>query len=237
MKRIVVVISLAALFTYCSQPRSTQSGSGTATSRISTRSANTATGDPADTVMITGMQKVPILGRNEAGISADLEGTWILQSISGSPVTDKSSINTSLLNKPTTEAKRDSIIKTEIVNGQIKTTTEVNIERPGSEVKKITPPQGSNYHIPEKPSLNFYGSNETFSGFTGCNKISGRFKMVSPHYISFQNAAPSTKMVCIGDYDEATFVDALHRVNSFKSVNGQLQLLEGEKVIMVFSRK
>ena len=232
-----MLISVAALFSYCSSPRPTQSTTASASSRISSRHSHAEGMDPADTVMITGIQKLPILGRNEAGISADLEGTWILQSISGSTITDKSSINTSLLNKTTIESKRDSITKTEIVNGQTKTTTEVNIERPGPEVKKITPPQGANYHIPEKPSLNFYGSNETFSGFTGCNKISGRFKMVSPHYISFQNAAPSTKMVCIGDYDEASFVDALHRVNSFKTANGQLQLLEGEKVVLVFSRK
>jgi heat shock protein HslJ len=102
---------------------------------------------------------------------------------------------------------------------------------------RLHPEQGSTYHIPERPSISFFGSNETFTGFTGCNKMGGRFTVSGTRNISFKSAAPSTRMVCIGDYNESTFIDALQKVNTFKRQGEQLLLLQGTKVLLQFAKK
>ncbi|HEX8462968.1 MAG TPA: META domain-containing protein, partial [Segetibacter sp.] len=122
------------------------------------------------------------------------------------------------------------------VNGVAYTSTEVEVRRVAPVDKQITPAQGTKMHMPEKPSISFFGVNETFSGFTGCNKYTGRYK-INGNKISLNNPAASTKMVCLGNYDEKTFLNTLASVNSFRSQNGQLELLNGEEVLLVFTKK
>jgi heat shock protein HslJ len=250
---MVVLITIAALFSFCGTPRENTSGTPNRTSRAMRGYSGASAAD--DTITITGSQVVPVLGRNEAGIRPDIEGTWILET-SAVPVATNTNNITSNKNlaankngkeyngrvidesmRGSKEIKRDSSTS-KTADGVTHTSTTVYLINKDGDGNRITPPQSSNpnVHIPERPSLRFYGSNETFSGFTGCNKISGRYTM-NGNSISFQNAAPSTKMVCIGDYDENAFIAALNRVNAFKSTNGKLQLLSGNDVVLIFSRK
>ncbi len=230
MKQIMVLLPIMVLFSFCTSTKS-NNGQG---NRLPVIGRNIINGD---TVVITGTEKITLLGRSEEGVLPDLEGTWQLQSIDGIPVVETSKVNTDNLNNNPTVYKSDTVKTIKIVNGDTITTTEINSQIPSEGIKKITPPQGKNYHIPQKPSISFYGSNETYTGFTGCNRMSGRYKLVSPNRISFQKAAASTKMVCIGDYDETTFLDALHKVNTFQSENSQLSLMHGDKVVLVFTKK
>jgi heat shock protein HslJ len=126
-------------------------------------------------------------------------------------------------------------VRTEVINGV--TQTETIIERPAYQGKKITPAQSGNYHIPQKPYLSFYGSNETFSGFSGCNKLSGRYKMMGQKNINLEKAALSTRMACIGDYDENLFINSLHEINAYNIENNQLRFLKGGTVILVFLKR
>jgi len=239
MKRIIVLITLASGLSYCSSPHSTDKSNPESASRRFNQPNNVVrsadSSEPAGPIRISGAQYIPVEGRRESGILPELEGKWVLQSMGGTNIPSTSSINI----PPKTALpgeRRDSVTRTEKVNGVTQTITEVNIELPGKEEKRITPPQGTNFHIPEKPSINFYGSNETFAGFTGCNKYSGRYLLSGTNSISLQNATASTKMVCIGDYDETAFLNTLRRVNSFKGTSDQLQLMEGDSVLLVFSR-
>jgi len=240
MKKILVLLPVAALFS-CGTPKTTKSSAQeTASNRLnSPGNGLSSNSNTTDTITVTGTEYLPIVGKSETGTRINLEGAWVLQSMNGSKIPGTSGINTSLTTKappPGTEIRRDSVTSTKTINGVTHTTTEVQIDRMGNPLQKITPSQGSNYHIPEKPGLNFYGSNETFSGFTGCNKISGRYTLSDTNSISFHNAAPSTKMVCIGDYDENAFLKALHSVTKFKGTNNELQLMEGDKVVLVFTK-
>lgn len=198
------------------------------------RSPKKASTKADDTVIVTGVQKLPILGRSENGVLHDIEGTWQLVSINGNKIAEFGGFDPALLKKNTT-GKGDTTVTTETVNGVTK--TETIIERPANQGKKITPAQSGNYHIPQKPYLSFYGSNETFSGFSGCNKLAGRYRMIGQNNINLEKAALSTRMACIGDYDENLFINTLHDVNGFNVENGQLQLLKGGKVILVFEKK
>jgi heat shock protein HslJ len=254
MLRTTVLILAAITFTHCGTPRRTGTGGSTADSRFSTGSQPTVKTGPEDSIRITGTEYVPVYGRNEAGVRVDLEGSWVLHAIGTSValrqenrVADlkaakdeagKAYNGTVISNRMNnaTEVKRDSV-STKTSDGTVYTTTTVYlIDKDGNTATKITPPQGQTLHIPAPPSLSFYGSNETFSGFTGCNKISGRFS-VQGNKINFQHSGPSTRMVCIGDYDEQAFLSTLKRVNSFRTQNGQLELLEGDNALLVFTRK
>jgi heat shock protein HslJ len=224
MRRIFILIPVAVIIASCGTPKTTRSGSGSNAMR-------TGTSGQSEEVTVTGTEVLPILGRNESGIRADLEGTWTLQSSPGGSLTN---------NQPApkgVETRNDTTTSTETVNGTTRTTTSVDIVR--EKEARITPPQSSNpnMHVPEAPSIRFFGSNETVSGFTGCNKFSGRFTQTGSNSISFQNVNPSTKMVCIGSYDENAFMNLLRRVNSFRSTGGRIELMNGNDVLLVFSRK
>jgi heat shock protein HslJ len=177
-------------------------------------------------------------GKSEAGVRPDLEGTWVLESLEG--YTSKGDARQKLedlANAKTAAASRnDTITTTTTKNGVTTTSREINLERT-NDLPKITPPQGSNYHIPERPTISFFGSNETFSGFTGCNKYSGRYVQQDSTSLELKTASPSTKMVCLGDWDEAAFIAALHRVTKFKGTESTLELMEGGNTIMTFRRK
>jgi heat shock protein HslJ len=244
MKPILMLLPLAVFFVSCGSPKQIK-GTGNAPVALNrVTSGNNA----SDTVAITGAEYIPVEGRNEAGVRPDLQGTWMLQSLNGSTITEANKLNIDVTNKALgkesgsgkkyengTEVRRDSTV-TKLKDGSTQTETMVYLSK-DNRGNNITPPQGTNYHIPARPSLSFYGSNETFSGFTGCNKISGRYLMSGKNSISFQNASASTKMVCIGDYDENAFLDALHRVNSFRATNGKLELMDGANVVLVFDKK
>jgi heat shock protein HslJ len=191
----------------------------------------TANNTQSEEVMVTGTEVLPILGRNESGIRQDLAGTWTLQSSPGGSIANNQTPPTGV------QPRSDTTTTTETVNGTTRSTTTVQTIR--EKEARITPPQSANpnMHVAEAPSLRFFGSNETVSGFTGCNKFSGRFTQRGSNSISFQNVNPSTKMVCIGGYDENAFMNLLRRVNSFRSTNSQLELMDGNDVILVFSKK
>jgi heat shock protein HslJ len=177
---------------------------------------------------------IPIEGRSQAGVPKELQGTWLL--VSGVKRT-KPGVDVS--NKkiaPGTEMRRDSVTTTATVNGETRTTTEVNIERMGQPIRQITPPQKENMHKAENPSISFYGENETFSGFTGCNKYAGRYKIEGNKIILLDGAA-STKMVCLGDYNEEDYLASLKKINSFRANNGRLELMDGNSVVLTFAKK
>jgi len=176
---------------------------------------------------------LPVEGRSETGIPADLQGTWVL--VSGIEKTP-SAVGREIKPAPGTETRRDSVTTTENVNGVTHTTTVVEIDRIGVPDKTVTQPQSNKMHKAEKPGISFYGQNETFSGFTGCNKYSGRYS-ISGHNISLKNATASTQMLCMGDYDEKTYLNTLKKVTAFKTNNGNLELMDGENVLLVFEKK
>lgn len=235
MANFIRLFLIALLFSYCSSNKSTSSSPSTAKKRIvhlnDTLKARYRVPDEADSVHWVGSQYVPITARRE--FTPDpLEGMWVLDSMNGQKVPNPTGLNTE-----------------KISDGELGKTQESNnsnngtLESPGLsesetdlESRRITPPQGSKFHLPEKPRISFFGGNETFSGFTGCNKFSGRFHITAPNKLQLSNAAPSTKMVCIGDYNEEDFIKALHQVNGFRAQGNSLALLSGTNPILVFTR-
>ncbi|WP_207493352.1 META domain-containing protein [Aridibaculum aurantiacum] len=251
MKPFLLALGISAAFVHCGPPKLTHTGQPTATTRYNSGASPTipAKVGAVDTITVTGSEYLQVSGRNENGMYPDLEGRWEMIAMPGTNfkntnniIKDAASVKGEV-GKPYTGAvigdamKGSSEVKRETVNDGTNTTTTVYLVNKQSSETRITPPQGSSFHTPEAPSLNLFGSNETFSGFTGCNKIAGRYTLKSNNGITFRHSAPSTRMACIGDYDEKAFLQSLQRVNKYKSTGTELQLLDGEEVLFVFSRK
>lgn len=221
MKHLIVYILCAVLFSFCKSPGSTSGNSRR----------------PFDTTAIKVIGDTLISVDVRKQVDQSLEGKWILESIMGVPLPE-SKIDTSAFNRKTVaEERRDTVETTETRGGRTRTVRNITIQKPQSNEQRITPPQGANYHIPEPPSINFYGSNETFSGFTGCNKFAGRYQRFDSIGIRLNNAEASTKMVCIGSYNEEDYLQKLRRTTRFETANGRLKLYEGETELLAFRRE
>jgi heat shock protein HslJ len=219
MRNSLLLLIIAVIFANC-QPEKSGTGSG-ASNRWRNKSG--ADNSAADSVTITGAEYVPVYGRNENGVKPTLEGSWELESMEGykweTDVVEK------LKALENNKYAADS-------NGQLK------VPQGAGEEARITPNRSDKYHIPEKPSISFFGMNETFSGYTGCNKYTGRYVMEdTSSKISLKTAAAATKMVCLVDKVEQTFLNHLKSVEKFRGTSGRLELLAGDKVVMTFRKK
>ena len=81
------------------------------------------------------------------------------------------------------------------------------------------------------PYLNINLKESTFTGF---NSISGKF-ILSESYIAFDKNIISTKMDCSNNYEKA-FLSTLLKVNKFNVSKDELELAQGEIVLMKFKR-
>ena len=85
------------------------------------------------------------------------------------------------------------------------------------------------------PFINFNWMGKRFTGFTGCNQISGRF-VHQGNKLSFNQQLVVTKMVCQG-YNEKQFIVNLLRVTDYKIENGILILMYGSTPLSKWMRK
>ena len=86
----------------------------------------------------------------------------------------------------------------------------------------------------KQPYLNINLNDKTFSGNSGCNSIRGKFT-IADNYIGFDKNIASTKMACQGSY-EKTFLDALLKINRYTISKDELELGQGEIVLMKFKK-
>lgn len=85
------------------------------------------------------------------------------------------------------------------------------------------------------PVLNINASNRVFYGSTGCNSMSGSFNF-SGNDIQFGRSLNTSKMSC-NDYDEASFIAALKKVDNYTLNGSQLDLKQGSTVLLTFQRR
>ena len=85
------------------------------------------------------------------------------------------------------------------------------------------------------PTISFNLLTHTFTGFTGCNNMSGTFASTDQE-LSFNPKIVLTKKKCTG-YNEKEFVANLLRVTAYKIEKGELTLLIGNAPISKWVRK
>jgi len=74
----------------------------------------------------------------------------------------------------------------------------------------------------------------TFTGNSSCNSMSGKF-IISQSYFAFDKNIISTKMACTGNY-ENIFLSALLKINKYTINKDELELGQGEIVLMKFKK-
>ena len=88
------------------------------------------------------------------------------------------------------------------------------------------------------PVLNINIKENTFSGNSGCNNISGKFTL-KESYLGFDKNILSTKMACAdprANKDERSFLTTLLKINKYSIIKDELELSQGEIVLMKFKR-
>lgn len=75
----------------------------------------------------------------------------------------------------------------------------------------------------------------TVSGTTGCNRFAASYSADTANLVFSQNRA-LTKMAC-PDYNEQLFLTTLDRVNRYKLIEGQLELMQNDEIVMIFAKK
>ena len=84
------------------------------------------------------------------------------------------------------------------------------------------------------PQININLKEKTFSGNSSCNPISGKFT-INDNYLAFDKNIISTKMACSENY-EKPFLSVLLKINKYTLTKDELELGQGEIVLMKFKR-
>lgn len=85
------------------------------------------------------------------------------------------------------------------------------------------------------PEINMMPTLGIFTGNTGCNLMNGSFNF-SGNDIKFDSRIRTSKMAC-NEYDETTFVNALTKVDNYNVTNDMLELKQGNTTLLTFKRK
>jgi heat shock protein HslJ len=93
----------------------------------------------------------------------------------------------------------------------------------------------ANGNMYQLPKFNLFLDNGSFTGYTGCNGISGRVEVTGTS-IRFLNTNTSTAIDCMGGLDETVLLDILKRVDSYTYVGDELQLMQGSQVLLKFKK-
>ncbi len=86
-----------------------------------------------------------------------------------------------------------------------------------------------------QPILKLNLNDNSFSGNGGCNNISGKF-IIKDNYIAIDKNIISTKMACPGSF-EKSFLSALLKINKYTINKDEVELGQGEIVLMKFQKK
>ncbi|MEQ1623260.1 MAG: META domain-containing protein [Sediminibacterium sp.] len=86
----------------------------------------------------------------------------------------------------------------------------------------------------ELPQLEFKTTDNSLTGSTGCNRISGKIR-VTPYLVDFENLA-ATRMLCTNALYETPMLQILRGSLSYTLENEELVFTKEGKQVMVFRR-
>jgi heat shock protein HslJ/uncharacterized membrane protein len=86
----------------------------------------------------------------------------------------------------------------------------------------------------EFPRMELNSTTNSFSGFAGCNRMSGKI-FYEQRLLSFANIA-TTKMMCEAFNKEAEFLKTLQRTTTYKIENNRLTLSNPEGELLIFKK-
>jgi heat shock protein HslJ len=263
MKRLIFVLPLCVLLANCSSSKKTTTPpAGPGISNV-----NVATGGAAATPVNANAQSTPDRRdwAYSAKKDTSLSGSWVLQGMVGSSgswtamqsaatTTDTATATAGMNGTATTDVTATmGTTGTQantgtMTNSKTKTKTKTNKRalydsaraRLALNTQSAPSTIDSSLLGPYKywgntPVLNINALNRVFYGSTGCNSMSGSFNF-SGNDIQFGRSINTSKMNC-NDYDEASFIAALKKVDNYTLNGTQLDLKQGSTVLLTFQRR
>jgi len=90
---------------------------------------------------------------------------------------------------------------------------------------------------PHHPYLKFDSPTHSITGFTGCNRLSGKYK-AAESTLAFENVV-TTRMACVKDPYEQQLLDVLNSATAYKILDGELRVLgpKGTLALLTQSQK
>jgi heat shock protein HslJ len=86
-----------------------------------------------------------------------------------------------------------------------------------------------------RPTLQFSDTSERVTGTTGCNHLSGSYRLEKESF-QFGNNMITTKMACPG-YNENIFLNAVQKINRYEMKEDQLRFYSDSNLVMAFAKK
>ena len=86
----------------------------------------------------------------------------------------------------------------------------------------------------EQPYLKFERSKNIVTGFTGCNRLRGKYT-ADESALTFQQVV-STRMACVADSYERQVLEVLNSATGYKIVDHELQLLGPNGTLAILNR-
>lgn len=164
-------------------------------------------------------------GRSGPGMKSDLKGVWVIKAGMMKLKAKNSSVEDVIIESNqagTASSADDDPIKAE------KKSTDKS-PTPTSETIKE--------NISSAPTINFLESDESvIAGFSGCNNFTGKY-VCKEDKLTFQEFGTFTNMACSGEYNESIFMERLKNVDSFRMNKGDLEMLNKDKVALVFYKE
>jgi len=124
---------------------------------------------------------------------------------------------------------------TQVVSGTVTTPVTVSSSTWNNTMGASPNVYAANGNMYAMPKINLFLNNGSFTGFTGCNAVSGRLA-VNGDRIHFENTSPSTSIDCAAGFDQSLLLDRLKRVDNYVVANSQLQLRSGDEVLLVLNK-
>ncbi len=249
MKRILFVLPLSVLLTYCSSSKQATTPVGVSNVQVNGADYNSANATGSkdwgykssrDTAM-NGTWELEGMVAADGGwksaetwtpadtmsMSADVDIQTQMEANKPGPSTDNSSMASSKKSTSTAKGKKFSY-KMADTSTHFFDTVAFRQQLAGRELKPFQ-------YWQRLPEMRIMANLGVFTGNTGCNSMSGSFNFNSSK-LKIDNNIRTSKMAC-SDYDESAFISNLLKADSYNVSGDKLELMQGNTTVLTFKRK
>lgn len=255
MKKTVYVLPLCLFFAFCSSSRKAVTPAGPGISNVNVSRADTMTSAEKASASFTSADRDWAYKANK---DTGLNGTWTLDGMLASngswsstadwyKDTTAAAMSDTSMNMSSMSAASDSSMSASNSNKGKRTkarsrnnrralydTAKARLNLDYKSTSTLDTTVQPFQYWKRLPALTLNPSRLVFTGTTGCNSMSGTFNF-SSNNIQFGRNIVTSKMAC-NEYDEATFLAALKKADSYTINGNTLELRQGSTLLLTFKK-
>lgn len=251
MKNTIFVLPLCIFFAFCSSSRQAATPAGPGISNVNVSRADTMTSAAKASASFTNADRDWAYKSSKDTL---LNGTWTLD---GMLAANGSWSSTSTWHQDTTatmmtDTAINTMSETQSATGNARKSARAGGKRGNSRRNALYDTAKARLKLDYKststldttvqpfqywkrmPSLTINAARQIFTGTTGCNSMSGSFNF-SAKDIQFGRNIVTSKMAC-NEYDEASFLAALKKADSYNLTGNMLEIRQGNTLLLTFRK-